>query len=92
MTHRTTPWVTHPFAVWERAEEADGAIGWARRFRREIAAHTNGGVYLNFIGNEGQERVRAAYGDAKYARLAAIKAAYDPANVFRGNQNIVPLG
>jgi FAD/FMN-containing dehydrogenase len=90
MSHRATPWVTHPFAVWEEPEESEAAIAWARRFRREIAAHTNGGVYLNFIGNEGQDRVRAAYGEAKYARLAAIKAEYDPDNVFRGNQNIHP--
>ncbi len=90
ITHRSTPWVTHPFAMWEHPEEADQAIAWARRFRREIAAHTNGGVYLNFIGNEGEDRIRAAYGEAKYARLAAIKAEWDPANVFRGNQNIRP--
>ncbi len=90
ITHRATPWVTHPFAMWERPEETDAAIAWARRFRRDIAAHTNGGVYLNFIGNEGEDRVRAAFGEAKYARLAAIKAEWDPHNVFRGNQNIRP--
>lgn len=90
MTHRASPWVTHPFAMWERPEDSAAAIAWARRFRRDIAAHTNGGVYLNFIGNEGEDRIRAAYGEAKYARLAALKAAYDPTNVFRGNQNIRP--
>jgi FAD/FMN-containing dehydrogenase len=90
IAHRSTPWVTHPFAVWERPEDDDAAIGWARHFRREITAFTSGGVYLNFIGNEGQDRVRAAYGDAKYERLARIKAEYDPQNVFRGNQNILP--
>jgi FAD/FMN-containing dehydrogenase len=90
VAHRSTQWVTHPFAVWERPEDDAVAIAWARRFRREIAAHASGGVYLNFIGNEGQDRVKAAYGEAKYARLAQIKAEYDPANVFRGNQNIIP--
>ena len=61
-----------------------------KRFRHDIAPHTNGGVYLNFIGGEGQDRVRAAYGDANYRRLAAVKGEYDPNNTFRGNQNIEP--
>jgi hypothetical protein len=48
------------------------------------------GVYVNFPGDEGVERVRAAYGDAKYERLVALKAAYDPENVLRSNQSIRP--
>jgi FAD/FMN-containing dehydrogenase len=90
IAHRATPWVTHPFAIWLDPEDTPAAIAWARKFRRDIAQHTNGGVYLNYIGNEGEERVRAAFGEAKYARLAEIKARYDPENVFRGNQNIRP--
>lgn len=90
MTHRATNWLTHPFAVWEDAARDDEAIEWARAFRRDIAHHTNGGIYLNFIGHEGQDRVKAAYGEVKYARLQAIKSEWDPENTFRGNQNIVP--
>src|SRR5206468_12387199 len=54
-----------------------------------LAPHSSGGVYVNFLGNEGQERVRAAYGQA-YDRLAALKQKYDPENVFRSNPNIRP--
>jgi FAD/FMN-containing dehydrogenase len=45
---------------------------------------------VNFMGAEEPERVRAAYGDRRYARLVALKRRYDPDNVFRLNQNIVP--
>ena len=47
-------------------------------------ATPSGGVYLNFIGDEGEDRVRAAYGDEKYRRLAAIKGEWDPTNVLPG--------
>ena len=80
----------HPFALWESPADDAAVIGWAKDFRDDIGRFSSGGVYLNFIGNEGQDRVRAAFGDEKYARLARIKAQYDPDNVFRGNQNIVP--
>ncbi len=90
MTKRSTAWITHPFAVWEDPGDDAANIEWARSFRRDIAHYATGGVYLNFIGDEGEERVRAAYGDAKYDRLARIKGEWDPTNVFRGNQNIKP--
>jgi FAD/FMN-containing dehydrogenase len=90
MTHREAAWVTHPFAVWQDPAEDRTNKDWVRRVRRELAPYTNGGVYLNFIGDEGPERVRHAYGQAKYNRLREVKAEYDPGNVFRGNQNIPP--
>ena len=90
LTKRDARWITHPFAVWEDPADTDASIAWARDFRRDIARFANGGVYLNFIGDEGQDRVRAAFGEANYARLAQVKAEWDPGNVFRGNQNIVP--
>jgi hypothetical protein len=48
------------------------------------------GAYVNFLGNEGEERVRAAYPGSTWDRLAAIKARYDPTNLFRLNSNIPP--
>jgi FAD/FMN-containing dehydrogenase len=90
MTKRTSKWVSHPFALWEDPADNEANIKWAKDFRRDIAHYANGGIYLNFIGNEGEERIRAAYGEDKYRRLQQIKAEYDPNNVFQGNQNIKP--
>jgi len=62
---------------------------WARGFWSALRPfHT--GVYVNFLMDEGEERVRQAYGTAKYDRLKALKRRYDPENVFRLNQNIPP--
>lgn len=90
LTQRDATWVVHPFALWDDPADDDAVIGWGRSFRDDIARFASGGTYLNFIGDEGPDRVRAAFGEAKYARLAAIKARYDPDNVFHGNQNIRP--
>jgi FAD/FMN-containing dehydrogenase len=48
------------------------------------------GVYVNFLGDEGLQRVRAAYPSPTWERLVSIKKKYDPANLFRLNQNIPP--
>jgi hypothetical protein len=71
------------------AYEADRA--WARTLWDALRPHANGaGGYLNFLADTDAERVRASYGDAKYRRLARVKAEYDPDNVFRLNANIEP--
>jgi FAD/FMN-containing dehydrogenase len=77
------------------ADRADGeaCTRWARRCWEAVQTRAAGGVYVNYLGTEGDEgsdRVREAYGAAKYARLAALKARYDPTNLFRMNQNIRP--
>ena len=79
-----------PFATWADPADDEINIAWVRAYRASNAPFTTGGVYLNFIGDEGEERINAAFGAAKLERLAAIKAEYDPANVFAGNQNIRP--
>jgi FAD/FMN-containing dehydrogenase len=54
--------------------------------------YTTGRAYLNFFGEEGEDRVRAAFGPETYARLQALKDRYDPTNLFRLNQNMKPTG
>jgi FAD/FMN-containing dehydrogenase len=90
LTQRDATWVVHPFALWADPADDAAVIGWARGFRDAVRPFASGGTYLNFIGDEGEDRVRAAFGEQKYRRLTAIKARYDPGNVFRGNQNIKP--
>jgi FAD/FMN-containing dehydrogenase len=65
-------------------------MAWTRNFWEAIRPYSTGRVYVNFLGEEGQDRVRAAYGDAKYEHLRALKRRYDPTNLFRLNQNIRP--
>jgi FAD/FMN-containing dehydrogenase len=62
---------------------------WAKDYWLALHPHAAGGGYVNMMMDEGDDRVRAAYRD-NYDRLAAIKARYDPANLFRVNQNIIP--
>ena len=64
---------------------------WTKAYRQALHPSSAGGAYINFMMDEGQERVQAAYRD-NYPRLAAIKAKYDPANLFHINQNIKPVG
>jgi FAD/FMN-containing dehydrogenase len=62
---------------------------WVRTFWTDLGPHHTG-VYVNFLWEEGEERVREAYGPVKYDRLKALKGKYDPDNLFRLNQNIPP--
>ena len=77
-------------AAWPEAGPSHPDIAWCRSFFAALDPHATGGVYVNFLHNdEGEARVRAAYGP-RYERLRTIKARYDPTNVFRSNQNIPP--
>lgn len=76
---------------WADPAEADPNVAWARSTSDAAKPFTTGRVYVNYIGaGEAPDRVRAAFGADKFARLAAIKQKYDPKNVFRMNQNIPP--
>ena len=67
----------------------DAITNWARDYYDALHPYGAGGAYVNFMMEEGEDRIRATYG-ANYERLAAIKAKYDPENFFRVNQNIRP--
>ncbi len=64
-------------------------VTWARSYWEDLHPYSAGGAYINFMMEEGADRVKASYRD-NYERLAVIKRAYDPANFFRVNQNIQP--
>ncbi len=76
-------------AVSETAEGFDEEREWSRNFWLALQPHHTS-VYVNFLMDEGEERVREAYGAEKYARLKTLKRRYDPDNFFRLNQNIPP--
>src|SRR5687767_9613237 len=90
LAERGARFVVHPLSLWEEPADDEKAIGWARRFRELMAPYRTGGSYLNFLGDEGGDRVRAAFGAERHARLARVKARFDPRNVFRGNHNVEP--
>jgi FAD/FMN-containing dehydrogenase len=75
--------------VWRDPAEDAEHITWARDFFAAMQPYATG-VYVNNLGVEGADRVRAAYAPATYARLVALKDRYDPQNVFRQNQNVAP--
>jgi FAD/FMN-containing dehydrogenase len=87
---RRAPWVAHPFGLWEDPADDERVRRWAHDVRADVAPWSIGAVYLNFIGNEGEDRVVAGFGPENYRRLAAVKGEYDPGNVFRLNHNVRP--
>jgi FAD/FMN-containing dehydrogenase len=87
--HRGSKIMAAMFTLYEHAEERPTHEAWAADF---AAALRQGdvGAYVNFLGDEGEARVRAAYPGSTWDRLVAIKGRYDPGNLFRLNQNIAP--
>ena len=88
--HRDAPFLVNINATWADREDDAEHMAWARGLWAEIQRYSHGGTYVNFLSNDGDERVRAAYDQPTYARLAALKTKYDPENFFRFNQNIKP--
>jgi len=89
-SHRSTPFDIDIFAVWTDPRESDRHLKWGREFGAALQPFSCG-VYINEMGSEGDERIRAAYNAANYARLVELKNTYDPTNFWRMNQNIKPV-
>ena len=86
--HRDAALVLEILAKWSDPEDAAPHVAWANAFWSALQPFSTGGVYVNFLGDDG--RVRDAYAPEVYARLAALKRQYDPGNLFRHNLNIAP--
>lgn len=91
-SHRGTAYMAHPIAAWQDPADTDRHLDWIMRFSDAMRPFATGGVYLNLEADEGADKVRANVGAEKYAKLAALKAQWDPRNLFRLNQNIRPNG
>jgi FAD/FMN-containing dehydrogenase len=76
-------------ALFETAGEAGRHEAWVDDLASSLRRDRRG-AYVNFLGEEGEDRIREAYPDGTWDRLRAVKARYDPSNLFRHNQNIPP--
>jgi len=85
---RQESYILGMFSSWTD-DEAQKHIEWTRAFWTAIRPFGGLGVYVNFLGDEGEERIRASYG-VNYERLVSLKNKYDPTNIFHLNQNIQP--
>ena len=90
-SHRDAPFDLVILSSWADAAESDRNVAWTRELYAAVSPHLSGGVYVNDLDrDETEDRVRSAYG-VNYERLVALKARFDPTNVFRMNNNIKPV-
>jgi FAD/FMN-containing dehydrogenase len=87
--HRQRKIMVNVAAMYERLDEAPVHEAWVAGLAAELD-RGHAGAYVGFIGDEGEDRVHEAYPGPTWDRLAAIKRRYDPANLFRLNQNVEP--
>jgi FAD/FMN-containing dehydrogenase len=80
-----------PVSIWTDPAQDESNVSWASAAYEAMRPFGTNGVYVNNLGDEGEDRVRSAYG-ANYQRLAALKRKFDPTNLFRANQNVRPAG
>jgi FAD/FMN-containing dehydrogenase len=88
-SYRDATWAGVIVGVDPSPANKDKISSWARDYWTALHPYSAGGAYVNFMMDEGEDRIRATYGK-NYDRLARIKKHYDPANLFRVNQNITP--
>ncbi len=89
-TNRGTRWVQAIVGVDPDIANTEKVTNWCKGYYAAMKQHSSGGAYVNFMMEEGQERIKASYG-SNYERLARIKKEYDPDNFFHINQNIEPI-
>jgi FAD/FMN-containing dehydrogenase len=89
--HRQSAIMVNVAAFYEGDHDRAAREAWVEALAGDLR-QGDAGAYVNFLSDEGPERVRAAYPGETWDRLAAIKARYDPTNLFSRNQNIVPAG
>jgi hypothetical protein len=87
--YRDAKWSEVIVGVDPSPAKKDELTSWARNYWEAVHPYSAGGAYVNFMMDEGEDRVKATYGD-NYARLATVKAKYDKGNLFHVNQNIRP--
>ena len=88
--HRAVPYILNIVGMCVDPRQTEETIAWTRECYHEIEPFGDRAGYLNFLGDDGQERIAAAYGPAKFRRLTELKRKFDPTNLFRVNQNITP--
>ena len=88
--HRKSKIMVNVAALYDQPDQKLTHEAWVSDLASALQ-QSDTGAYVNFLGNEGEERIRAAYPNGTWERLAAIKAQYDPTNLFRLNQNIPPV-
>ncbi len=87
---RHHPYIIHVMTTWTDPADTQRCQAWARHAHEILHPLGPAGAYLNFVGDEGQDRIRASFGDAAYRRLAELKARLDPHNHFALNHNVQP--
>lgn len=89
--HRDAPFAFSQDAFWDDPAESEANIKWVQGFWQAMRAYSPRGAYVNFMADEGEDRIRESY-RGNYDRLVALKRKYDPTNLFHLNQNIKPNG
>jgi FAD/FMN-containing dehydrogenase len=86
---RSAPYALNIVGTWQDGADDEANLAWMREAGARLDEFCTGAVYSNFMGSEGDERTKSAYGE-KLPRLQALKRAWDPDNVFNRNQNVKP--
>ena len=86
---RGAKWSVHYLGMWADAGENEAQIAWTRKVADAMKPWAQEGTYLNYLSDEGEDRVKESFGD-HYKRMEDLKNKYDPTNFFRLNQNIKP--